>query len=61
MSTAHISSQIIRALEFQQTELEFLINQTPTGEARNAFTEANIHLLQAILCLRDGEYKAQVG
>lgn len=39
--------RVSRALEVQAVELELLILRTPTGEARNALTEANIHLMIA--------------
>lgn len=39
--------RVSRALEVQAVELELLILRTPTGEARNALTEANIHIMIA--------------
>lgn len=39
--------RVSRALEVQAVELELLILRTPTGEVRNALTEANIHLMIA--------------
>lgn len=36
-----------RKIREAATELEYLINSTPTGERRNCLTEANIHLMGA--------------
>ena len=44
MTERNVQAFIVRA----QTELEFIIMATPTGPAREACTEANIHLGEAL-------------
>jgi hypothetical protein len=45
-------ARIARALDAQQKELDIQILRTQTGPEREALTEANIHLMQAIAVLQ---------
>ena len=44
----NIQQRLLRNLKLEQYILERLILRTPTGAARNALCDANIHLMAAI-------------
>ncbi len=55
MTTVQLRMGAVRELQEAQRLMESLINNTPSGNKRNDFTEANIHIMLALAAMSKAE------